>query len=211
VKKIIIIICIIIWSSCQNTYKKPSFFLNMTKRTEFNSVKDKQCLKGFDRIILNATDKKIQNVPCWLLSTPENGNFDIEGLIWLRDSIVYIKSKQDKQINANNNQILFNFGKVDTTWIVNYSRGEGFPPYLEVRKVASHYNSDIKEKTTLFSVQQHLKNCSWIVNEFYVEVSIKYGFVGIVYSDHDYKYIIEFLPTPKLSKKPPKVYHNKLE
>jgi|GEM_PF-3062344 len=211
-KKIIFLIGVIVfWGSCQNNYKRPNFFVNMTKLSEFDNVDNKSELKGFDRIQLSTTNKKIQGNPCWLLSTPKNGNFDIEGLIWFKDSIVYINTKEDKSFNESNNQILFNFGKVDTAWIVNYRRGKGFPPYLIIRKEVRVYNSDIKDSTTVFNVQEHLKNCSWIVNEFLVEVSIKYGFVSLVYWGDDHTYIINFLPTPKLSKKPPKVYLHKLE
>jgi hypothetical protein len=201
-KRIIILIGVIVfWSSCQNNYKRPTFFVNMNKLSEFVNVDNKSELKGFDRIQLSTTNKKIQGNPCWLLSTPENGNFDIEGLIWFKDNIVYINTKEVKYFNESNNQILFNFGKVDTAWIVNYHRGKGFPPYLVIRKEVRINNSDIKDSTTVFNVQEHLKNCSWTVNEFLVEISLKYGFVSIAYRENNYEYIIDFIPVKKFSKK----------
>lgn len=210
-KKIIILIGIMVFGvSCQNNYDRPTFFVNMAKLSEFDNVDDKSELKGFDRIQLIPINKKKQNIPCWFLSTPKNGYFNIDGILCLRNRIVYISTSKNKSFNIHDSQILFNFNNVDSTWTVNYN-GEGFPPYLEIHKEGSHYNSEIKDSTSVFRVQKHLKNCSWIVNEFLVEISLKYGFATIVYLDKSNKNTINFLPIPKFSKKPYKANLNKLE
>jgi len=177
---------------CKNSPAKLSFFQNMNQYTKFDSIENKSILLGFDKIILKVTNKEKNNVPCYQLSSPENGGFNIKGLIWLKDSIVYVDTSEGQCLDKTNDQILFSFKSKDSTWSVSYNR-RYLSSNLKVSKQGRYFDPQLKDSLTIFRIEKCIKNTSWSTI-YFINASIKYGFVKVFYWDREYEYFIDFLP-----------------
>jgi len=191
---------------CKNSPAKLSFFQNMNQYTKFDSIENKSILLGFDKVILKGTNRDKNNIPCYQLSTYENGVFNINGLIWLKDSIVYVDTYEDQCSDKTNDQVLFSFKCKDSTWSVCYDR-RGFSTNLNVSKQGRYFNPQLKDSLTIFRIEKHVKNTSWSTI-YFVDVSVKYGFVKVFYWDREHEYFINFLPKQiiKIRRTKPSLY-----
>ncbi len=109
-KKIFFLFLIVAISwGCRNKSSELSFFKTMNKYAVFDSVKDRSILLGFDKIVLKSTNEKRMNNHCYQLFTNDDGAFNIKGLVWLKDSVIYIEVPKAKSYNIAEEQILFNF------------------------------------------------------------------------------------------------------
>jgi len=192
---ILILFTSINWG-CTNRPSKLSFFQNMNQYTTFDSIENKSILLGFDKVILKVTNEEKNNVPCYQLSTPENGVFNIKGLIWLKDSVVYINTSNNQCSEKSNDQVLFSFKSKDSTWNVSYDR-KHFSSNLNMFKQGRYYDPKLKESLTIFRIEKGVKNesCSMI---YFIDASIKYGFVRVFYWDREHEYLIDFLPKQRI-------------
>lgn len=194
---------------CRNSSTKLSFFQTMNQYAKFESVEDKSILIGFDKIILKTTTKKKENVPCYQLCTSNDGSFDVKGLIWLKDSVIYIKVSKAKYYNILEDQVLFNFKSKISAWEVNYDVRD-VPHYLNISKEGRYYNSQLKDSITVFRLKKGSKMESGST-EYYIDASLKYGFIKIVHWTLDRIYYIDIIPKQKIliKKMQPNLYHSK--
>lgn len=202
----LILILIINWG-CGNSPKKLSFFKTMNQYAKFDSIKDRSILLGFDKIILKTTTKKEENVPCYQLCTTDDGAFNIKGLIWLKDSVIYIKvSKAKCHIKE---QVLFNFKSKNSAWNVIYSIGN-MPYYLDISKEGRYYSPQLKDSITVFRIAEGTEMESRS-KKYYIYASLEYGFVGIAHWDFDRIYYIDIIPKQKIliKKTQPDLYGSK--
>ena len=182
-KKTFLLYCIVllICYSCKSDHEKPEFFQTMVKYPRFDSSIDRSLLKGFDNTLLEK--QKVKGKDCWYLSTSRNGYFNIRGYLLVKDSIVYINTSKD--CDPTNNQILFNFKKVDSHWTVfyDYKYGNDTTVVLYIEKELDWYDVAIHEKTRVFHITEdpYREFDGPHLSEFSVEVSLKYGFVAIAY------------------------------
>ena len=191
----LILILTICWG-CRNSSTKLSFFKTMNQYAKFDSIKDRSILLGFDKIILKTTTQMKENAPCYQLCTTDDGAFNIKGLIWLKDSVIYIKIPKAKSHNMTEDQVLFNFKSKNSTWEVNYDVRD-VPHYLNISKEGRYYNSQLKDSITVFRLEKGSKMESWS-KEYYIFASLKYGFVEIVHWTLDRMYYIDIIPKQKI-------------
>lgn len=207
-KKIFFLIVIItIIGGCRNNSTKLSFFQTMNQYAKFDSIENKSILLGFDKIILKVTNEKKENAPCYQLCTPDDGAFNIKGLIWLKDSVIHIKVPKADCYNLMEDQVLFNFKSKNSAWEVNYKIKE-IPYYLAISKEGRYYNTQLKDSITVFRIAEGMKMASWS-KEYYIYASLKYGFVGIAHWTLNHIYYIDFIPRQKVSIKELKPSLNK--
>ena len=196
----------IIIGSCQDKAPELTYFRNMTHYPKFDSVKDRSKLFGFDRVVLYPTHNKINNIPCWYLSSPVDADFNIRGYIWKEKSVIYIKTieKESADFIKAKKQILFDFGNVDSLWSVDYKRGNGhLPYYLEIEQVG-RYMGYVKNDTIIaFDVKQNLINLSTSLSKFTIQVSLRNGFTVVMYTNWEQgtDTYISLFPKPKLTKR----------
>jgi hypothetical protein len=181
----------------------------MNQYARFESVEDKSILIGFDKIILKETTKKHDNVPCYQLCTSDDGAFNINGLVWLQDSVIYIKVSEANYYNTIEDQVLFSFKSKNSKWNVNYNTGN-ISHYLNISKEGRYYSPSLKDSITVFRLEKGSKMESGS-KEYYIDASLKYGFVGIVHWTLDRMYYIDFIPKQKILIKTikPSLYHSK--
>lgn len=204
----LILILTISWG-CRNSSTKLSFFKTMNQYAKFDSIKDKSILLGFDKIILKSTTNKEENVPCYQLCTTDDGAFNIKGLIWLKDNVIYIKVPKAKSHSMIEDQVLFNFKSKNSAWEVNYDV-RVVPHYLNIFKEGRYYNSQLKDSITVFRLEKGSKMESGST-EYYIDASLKYGFVEIVHWTLDRIYYIDIIPKQKIliKKMQPNLYPTK--
>jgi len=196
-KKIYFLFLIVAISwGCRNRSSELSFFKTMNKYAEFDSIKDRSILLGFDKIVLKTTTEKRGNNHCYQLLTNDDGAFNIKGLVWLKDSVIYIEVPKAKFNNLVEEQILFNFQNKNSTWDINYNIGD-VPYYLNISKEGRYYSPQLKDSITVFRIAKGMKMASWS-KEYYIEASLKYGFVRIVYWTSNRIYYIDFIPRQKV-------------
>jgi hypothetical protein len=219
-KFITFMVLLLLFVSCS----KPElqYFSNMAEYPYFNNIKDKTVLRGIDRtrIIQNRHGN-------YFLSTPDDALFNIDGELLLKDSIVYIKTKNIK--NKDTIQILFNFKQTEyqkypsdtipygrsysyllsdknkvlyvamTTYYCSYLRNK-LSYYMDITNMGSHYDSDICDFVTDFLIEKSKIGESWIDSKFHLFISLKLGFVNLIYWNKNYTYSIDIL-NQKLSYK----------
>lgn len=190
---------------CKDRRSELLFFKNMNQPSEFNLIKDKSVLSGFDKIMLKPS-KKVKDLQYYELCSPKKGSFNISGLIWLKDSIVYIRPSQTDDFK---DQILFDFRNRKTSWCVNYKIGE-VQYYLNMHSIANRYDNKLMDRITAFKISKGLRIASW-TDDYYLVASLKFGFVQMTYLDDSLQYDIEFFPIQKVSKikRKPDIYRDK--
>lgn len=190
---------------CKEKNSDLLYFKNMNQPSMFDSIKDKSVLSGFDKIMLKPS-KKVKDLQYYELCSPKKGSFNISGLIWLKDSIVYIRPSQADDFNY---QILFDFRDRKSSWHVDYKIGD-VQYYLNMHSIANRYDNKLMDRITAFKISKGLSNASW-TDDYYLVASIKFGFVQMTYLDDSLQYDIEFFPIQKVSKikRQPQKYSNK--
>lgn len=211
INKVIIIMLLLFLVGCN----KPelNYFSNMADYPHFNNVKDKTVLCGIDRtrIIQNRRGE-------YFLSTPKDALFNIESELFLKDSIVYIKTKNFN--NKDTVQVLFDFKPTEyqkhpsdtipegrsysymlpdssrivyvavTSYNCLYSRNKQLYD-IDITNRGSRYYSEIDDFVTDFMIEKSKAGQSWIDNTFYLQISLKKGIVKLTYLDRDSIYYID--------------------
>ncbi|BEH00517.1 hypothetical protein [Bacteroides sedimenti] len=177
---------------CRRASTELSFFKNMNQYAKFDSVKDRSILLGVDSIMLKPIYYKNNIQYCELL-TPNKGVFDIKGIIWLKDSIVYIKTLKGKYLDTIKTQELFDFKAKNKTSEVCYLNP--YPCYLLINMQGRYYNPQLKDSITIFRIEQDLR--MGYADPYYITASLKHGFVEFVHWTSNRTYYIDFLPSQK--------------
>ncbi len=183
------ILVVLVWG-CQPKFEKIRFFSNMTHYPSFNSDINKDALLGFDSTVIQ------ESIEGAYLSTATNGFLNIEGNIWLQDSILYIKEIGSSDNTTPQRQILFNFCDSAKTWELKYHRN-GFQFFLHVEKLEKFYNNNILDTVQVFRLNKNQFGDGF-GKELMLQVSVKKGFISVLYSNKTKAYIINLLPTPNL-------------
>jgi len=210
INKVIIIVLMMLLVGCNKSELR--YFSNMADYPRFNNVKDKTVLRGIDktRIIQNRRGE-------YFLSTPDNALFNIEGELFLKDSIVYIKTNFK---NKDTIQVLFNFKPTEhqkhpsdtipggrsysymlpdssrivyvaiTPYTCQYSRNKQ-SYYIDITNRGSRYYSEINDFVTDFMIEKSKTGESWIESTFYLQISLKRGIVKLMCLDKDFIYYID--------------------
>lgn len=185
---------------CNPILKKREFFSNMTHYSIFNSAKDKHVLLGFDSVIISKDCYLNDKDNLWTLHSSENSYFNIEGLIWLKDSIVYVKANESdrKESIYSDSQVLFNFCDSATKWVLKYRRN-GVLYFMQIENEKKGFNINACDTVNVFRINKN-RFGDGFGREILLQASIKKGFVSVLYLNRGEKldYIIDFLPRPIL-------------
>lgn len=196
-KKYLLILIVVMMVGCRNRPAKLNFFQSMNQYAKVDSIKEKTILLGFDKIILKATNEKKGNIPCYQLLTSDDGLFNIKGLIWLKDSIVYINTSKAKCQDKTTDQVLFNFKRKNLAWTVYYNQ-ENKLHYLNITNEGRYYHPQLKDSVTGFRISTESMNIFSECNGYYINASLKYGFVEFVHWNYDSIYFIDLIPKQKV-------------
>jgi len=209
--KLIYILLLSFICSCSYNPPELTFFSNMSKYTPFETVSDKVLLRGMDSTIIIQNSKNE-----YFLSTPGNALFNIEGKIFLKDSIVYIRTKYLEDNDST--YILFNFkpsdpkelelyrlqsgfiGSISIEHEVFYSRN-GIPYAMYTENQGSYYEEEIDDYIIPFRIVKSDERYGDLGTVFYLSLSLKWGIVQLVYwrYEEDYIYAID-MPSQTIKK-----------
>jgi len=191
-KKILILILLLLAGCCHKLPLK--FFSNMNQSTKFDNMDDKSVLRGIDDTKVTQNSKKE-----YFLSTPQNALFNVEGAIFLKDSIIYIRTKDSE--SKDSIQILFNFIQYEPKQLYYSKDGISYfsssPNFLyysrnEVRysmiitNMGSRFDSRVDDYIVDFMIRKGENKIGEEYREslFHLDISLKWGIVRLVYWDY---------------------------
>jgi len=188
--KIIFVLFLLAFAGC--CHKPPlKFFSNMNQSAIFDNVDDKTVLRGIDETKLTQSCKNE-----YFLSTPENALFNVEGSIFLKDSIVYIRTKNSDRKDSI--QILFNFKQYEPKRLFYSKDGISYycslPNFLYfsrnevsysmiITNMGSRFDSRVNDYIVDFMIRKDENKIGEEYREslFHLDISLKWGIVRLIY------------------------------
>jgi hypothetical protein len=164
----------------------------MDECKSFKNVSDKALLCGIDSTVITTQHKLGTDSIEYFLSTPEDALFNVNGKIFLKDSIIYFNDKADEFPGDKDSvQILFNFKQKDK-YSLAYSRN-GISRFITINRQDSRYYEQIEDSVFRFRI---LKPDNIVSDEeeiFILEVSLKWGVVGLIYWKEGYTFAVDII------------------
>jgi len=191
--KIIFVLFLLLFACC--SHKLPlKFFRNMNEYSKFDNVDDRTVLRGIDATIVTQSCKNE-----YFLSTLENALFNIEGSIFLKDSTIYIRTKNSD--SKDSIQILFNFRQDEPKRLYYSKDGISYfsspPNFLEysrnevrysmiITNMGSRFDSRIDDYIVDFMIRKNENKIGEEYREsrFHLDISLKWGIVNLFYWDY---------------------------